>query len=524
MAKFIFITGGVVSGLGKGLTAASLGVLLKARGFRVSIQKFEPYLNVDSSNLSPYQHGEVFVTDDGGESDLVIGHYERFLDEDLSSDNDITSGKVYSTVIENERKGLYDGGTVQVVPHITDEIKSRIYHLNNDKTDIVIVEVGGTTGDIESNPFLEAIRQCRPELGKNNVMYIHVTLVPYISVSAEQKTKPTQHSVKELQNMGIQPDVIVCRSDFELISASREKLALFCNVEKDCIIQNLTTDNIYEIPLMLEQEKLPDVIMRKLSLPQNSPDLTAWEAFYRKSVELESAENPVKIAVIGKYADKHGAYISLIEALTHSGIAISRRVSINTIFCDNMGDKEIAALSNYDGVIIPSGFGERGFDEKVRALKSLRENNIPTLMIGMGAQAALVEFARNVLGLPNANSAEVCDTPDPVVMRNKKQEFIKGAYPTNLKKGSRLAQIYDSGKISERHRHKYSFNPAYTKQMEKKGLGFTAVSAVTKLPEGFELKNHRFYIGTIFRPELKSRPLKPHPLITAFLKEAAKTR
>lgn len=521
MAKYVFITGGVASGLGKGITAASLGRLLKARGYKVTLRKFDPYYNVDSSNLSPYQHGEIYVTDDGAECDLVIGHYERFTDENLSADCDITSGKIYSAVIENERNGLYNGSTVQVVPHVTDEIKRRI-KLSRPDSDVVIVEIGGTVGDIECHPFLEAIRQCRRELGKNNAVYLHVTLVPYIEVSHEQKTKPTQHSVKELQNLGIQPDVIICRSDYEIDASSKGKMSLFCNVEKDCILQSLTTDNIYEIPLRLEEQGLAGAVLRKLKLEDRQPDLSAQIAFYEKGEELAKRKGGIKIAVLGKYVEKHDAYVSLKEAINHSSIAIDEKVTVSWLSSERI-EKNLSRLSDFDGVIVPAGFGVRGFDGKVAAAKYVRENGIPALMIGLGAQAALVEFARDVLGKAQASSTEFApDTPDPIVYSpNKQPTFRKGLQVCKLVRGSKLEKIYSSGTIKERHRHKYEFNAAYASELAEHGLKFSGFSP-DGIPEAFESDSDVFFIGTIFRPEFISRPNRPHPLITAFLKACKK--
>lgn len=521
MAKFVFVTGGVVSGLGKGITAASLGRLLKARGYRVTLQKFDPYFNVDSSNLSPYQHGEIFVTDDGGESDLVIGHYERFIDENLGRKNDITSGQIYSSVISKERQGYYNGGTVQVVPHITNEIKSRIRALDNDEADIVIVEIGGTVGDIETHPYLEAVRQCRAELGKGNVVYIHITYVPYIEVSHEQKTKPTQRSVKELQDVGIQPDVIVCRSDYEIDTSSKNKMSLFCNVEKDCIIQSLTTDNIYSVPLNLESQGLAKVVLRKLKMDDAQPKLEDWKAFYDKITELGTRKDGIRIVIMGKYVEKHDAYISLCEALYHSGVASDTKVTIDWMSSDRIGDKKLTKLGDYDGVIVPAGFGMRGFEGKIAAVRYARENDIPILMIGLGAQAGLIEYARDICGIGGANSMEMDPkTEFPVVTRSG-DGFRKGAQECILRSGSVVRRIYGADKITERHRHKYEFNKDYVKALEKKGLVFSGESPSGKYPEIFELSDKKFFIGVIFRPEFRSRPFKTHPLLDAFLQACA---
>lgn len=517
MAKFIFVTGGVVSGLGKGITAASLGRLLKARGYRVTLQKFDPYFNVDSSNLSPYQHGEIFVTEDGGESDLVIGHYERFIDENLGRKNDITSGQIYSSVIAKERQGYYNGGTVQVVPHITDEIKSRIRALDNDDTDIVIVEIGGTVGDIETHPYLEAIRQCRSELGKGNVVYVHITLVPYIEVSHEQKTKPTQRSVKELQDVGIQPDVIICRSDYDIDLSSKNKMSLFCNVEKDCIIQSLTTDNIYSIPLTLEEQGLAKVVLRKLKMPDAEPKLDDWRAFYSKFTELTARKDGVRILIMGKYVEKHDAYISLTEALGHSGINADVKVNIDWMSSDRITEKKLARLKEYDGIVIPSGFGSRGFEGKVAAIKVARVENIPILMIGLGAQAAIVEFARNVCGLPQAASAEMDPKSECPVIVPTGDGYRKGAHECRIRPDTRAAAAYGTDRVVERHRHKYECNPAYIETLQENGLAVSGVAASGKYAEIIELPQHRFFVGVLFRPEFISRPCNPHPLISAFI-------
>ena len=516
MAKFIFVTGGVVSGLGKGITAASIGRLLKARGYRVTLQKFDPYFNVDSSNLSPYQHGEIFVTDDGGESDLVIGHYERFIDENLGRKNDITSGQIYSSVISKEREGAYNGGTVQVVPHITNEIKARIRALDNDEADIVIVEIGGTVGDIETHPYLEAIRQCRAELGKGNVAYVHITLVPYIEVSHEQKTKPTQRSVKELQDVGIQPDVIICRSDYDIDVSSKNKMSLFCNVEKDCIMQSLTTDNIYGLPLSLEEQGLAKVLLRKFKLPDAEPQLEDWKAFYQKTCELAARKDGIRIVIMGKYVEKHDAYISLSAALNHSGVKADVKVHIDWMSSDRITEKKLAKLKEYDGIVIPAGFGNRGFEGKVAAAKVARENDIPVLMIGLGAQAGYVEYARNVCGLGKATSAEMDPKTDCAVVTPSGDGFRKGAQECRLKPGTKAHEIYGD-KTVERHRHKYELSKEYVHTLEKNGLVISGESPTGKYPEVFELPSKRFYVGVIFRPEFKSRLFKSHPLTDTFI-------
>ncbi len=522
MTKFIFITGGVVSGLGKGITAASLGRLLKARGLSVTMLKFDPYLNVDSSNLSPYQHGEIFVTDDGTEGDLVLGHYERILGENLGEENDVTTGQVFSDVIAKERRGEYDGSTVQIVPHVTAEIKDRILSFDG-KSDVVIVDVGGTVGDIECTPFLEAVRQCRSVFGKNNAVYVHVTLVPYIGVSGEQKTKPTQHSVKELQNIGIQPDVIVCRSDFPLAQGSKDKLALFCNVDKDCIIENITTDNLFAIPLLLEEQGLAKVVCRKLNLEVPAPDLSDWREISEKFTALCGSEKKIRVAIVGKYVEKPDAYLSIAMSLIHSAIAENVWAEPVYIQSGSLKPDDTSALDLVDGIIIPGGFGHSGFEGKIVAARYAREHDVPTLMIGLGAEAGLVEYARDVMG-KDADSTEFeKKTPYPVVTRrNDGNSFRKGAFITRLAADSRLAKIYGKTEIGERHRHKYEFNKAYVADFKKAGLRFVGESKDGKLPEAYELDDKKFYVGVIYHPEYLSRPTNPHPLFNAFVEACKK--
>lgn len=522
MSKYVFVTGGVASGLGKGITSASLGRLLKARGYSVTLRKFDPYVNASSANLSPYQHGEIFVTDDGAECSLVIGHYERFLDENMTSDCSVTSGQVYRTVIENERAGRYGGGTVQVVPGITDEIKRRIK--GDESSDVTIVDIGGTVGDIEGLPILEAIRQFRADMGKNNVVYVHVTLVPYIAVSREQKTKPTQHSVKELQNLGIHPDVIVCRSEREIDPASRDKISLFCNVDASCIIQSLTSSDIYEVPLKLEENNLARAVLKKLDLEDLKPDLTALSDFNGRSLALSERKGGLKIAVLGKYAEKHDAYLSIKEALSHSAVALDEKITVSWLSSERINEKNVGKLTEYDGVIIPAGFGVRGFEGKIAAAHLVRTEHIPALMMGLGAQAALVEFARNVLGKPFASSVEFDpESVEPVITSLSPKPTIKvGGMSCNIAKGSLLSKIYGSTCVRERHRHKYDFNAAYVPDFEKNGLIFSGFDESGKIPQAFELKGDSFFVGVIFRPEFISRPLKPHPLFNAFLSACKK--
>lgn len=521
MTKYIFITGGVASGLGKGITSAALGKLLQARGYSVSVLKLDPYFNVDTSNLSPYQHGEIFVTNDGHEGDHVLGHYERMLNANLCSRNNVTSGQIYSTVIANERRGAYNGKTVQVVPHITDEIKRRIYSVGREeKNDIVITEIGGTVGDIESNPFLEAIRQIQSDVGKFNTAYVHVTLLPFIGVSGEQKTKPTQHSVKELQNLGIQPDVIVCRSDFPIESTSKLKIALFCNVDKESIISSLTTNNLEQIPLLLEEEKFADAVLKKLKLENREPDLTDWKELCEKISAIRNSESSIKLGIVGKYVDKSTAYISLKEAILHASTYLGKKVEITMISSETV-TKNLSALKEYECLILPSGFGERGFEGKVEAVRFARENDIPTLMIGLGAQAGLIEVARDLAGLKDANSAEFSDCETPIVtnLKGGLPSFTVGAHTCRLLKGSRAAEIYGANSIMERHRHKYDFNPAYEKALTEVGLTFSG-RGDDGTAQIFEIKACKFFIGVIFRPEFISRFETPHPLFTELIKAA----
>lgn len=523
MTKYIFITGGVVSGLGKGITGAALGKLLRARGYKVSVLKFDPYFNVDTSNLSPYQHGEIFVTDDGYEGDHVLGHYERMLNSNLCSRNNVTSGQIYSQVIENERRGVYNGKTVQVVPHITDEIKKHIYAVGREeKSDIVITEIGGTVGDIESHPFLEAIRQVQSDVGKINTAYIHVTLLPFIGVSGEQKTKPTQHSVKELQNLGIQPDVIVCRSDLPIGLSSKQKLSLFCNVDKDSIISSLTTNKLETIPLLLEEEKFADAVLKKLRSDNPEPDLSEWKKICDKIAEIRKSGNAIKLAIVGKYVDKSNAYISLKEAILHSSLSLGKKVEISMISSENVG-KNAELLDEFDCIILASGFGERGFEGKVETVRYARTKNIPILMIGLGAQAGIIEIARDLAGLKDANSTEFSDCDNPVVtnMKTGAPSFTAGAFKCKLAKGTKVAEIYKSEVIKERHRHKYDFNPEYEKILSDVGLIFSG-HGEDGIAQIFELNTCKFFIGVIFRPEFISRYEAPHPLFTALLSSAIK--
>lgn len=524
--KYIFVTGGVVSGLGKGITAASLGRLLKARGKRVTIQKFDPYINFDPGTMSPYQHGEVFVTHDGAEADLDLGHYERFIDEKLNRYSNITTGKVYWSVINKERKGDYLGATVQVIPHITNMIKDCVYRVGKtgEPSDIVITEIGGTVGDIESLPFLEAIRQVATDVGKENVLYIHVTLVPYLEKSGEMKTKPTQHSVKELRSIGIQPDIIVCRTEHEISEEMRYKLALFCSVDKDCVIQNLDAETLYEVPLMLEKEGLANIVCRKLHLDIKEPDLSAWT----KMVEREkSPVHTSKIALVGKYVELHDAYISIVEALHHAGIHHQADVEIEWVDSEAITSANVSDyLSGVDGIIVPGGFGERGIDGKIVAVQYARENKTPFLGICLGMQMAVVEFARNVAGLEGAHSSELApETPYPVIDIMPEQKDIKdlggtmrlGAYPCKVNEGTFAYEAYQDEVIYERHRHRYEFNNEYRDLLSKKGLIISGLSPDERLVEMVEIKDHPWFVGVQFHPEFLSRPNRPHPLFIGFL-------
>ncbi len=517
MSKFIFVTGGVVSGLGKGITAASMAMLIKSRGYTVDIIKFDPYFNVDSLYLSPYQHGEVFVTDDGGEGDLVLGHYERFLDQDLSENSNITSGKIYSAVIQREREGAYDGESVQVVPHITDEIKRALDKLNRDGTDVVVCEIGGVVGDIENHPYLEAIRQCRGELGKGNALYVHVSYVPIIEMSGEHKTKPTQNSVKELQNIGIQPDIIVCRSDSGLDDEGKKKLSMFCNVDRDCIIESTTTDNLYQIPIRLEEQNISSIALKKLRLDDRELHIDAWRDMCARAEKAEKSKKKINIALVGKYVEKATAYQSLTDALKTAGLLKNKAVDISLVSSADV-EKDQTVLDGYDGILIAPGFGVRGFDGKVAAAKYARENDVPCLMVGLGAQAGLVEFARNVCQMSGASSQEFDEeTPYPVVCHIEPKMLKKGAFPSLITAGTTLSKIYGETTTRERHRHKFDFNGQYEQMFLKNGLVFSAHSP-TGVPEAFEIPTKKFYIGTVFNPEYRSRLLTTHPIFAEFIK------
>lgn len=525
-AKYIFVTGGVVSGLGKGITAASLGRLLKERGLHVTIQKFDPYINVDPGTMSPYQHGEVFVTDDGAETDLDLGHYERFIDENLNKNSNITTGKVYWSVISKERKGDFLGGTVQVIPHITNEIKERIYRVGkSDHTDVVITEVGGTVGDIESLPFLEAIRQVSTDVGRENVMYIHVTLVPYLGKSGELKTKPTQHSVKELRSIGIQPDVIVCRTEKELSQDLKDKIGLFCNIPADSVIQNTDVEVLYEVPLMLENEGLANIVCKRLGLTCSEPDLTEWtEMVYRN----KNLKERVTIALVGKYVELHDAYLSVVESLKHGGIANNADININWVNSEFLDENNLVEmLSDADGILVPGGFGDRGIEGKILAVQYAREKLVPFFGICLGMQMAVVEYARNICGMVGAHSSEFSsETKYPVIDLMPEQRDIDemggtmrlGIYPCKLKAGSKVNGIYNDELIYERHRHRYEVNNEFRELIASRGMSLTGLSPSERLVEIIELPGHPWFIGVQFHPEFKSRPNRPHPLFRDFIK------
>ena len=524
--QYIFVTGGVVSGLGKGITAASLGRLLKARGYSVTIQKFDPYINIDPGTMSPYQHGEVFVTDDGAETDLDIGHYERFIDENLTKENNITTGKIYWSVLNKERKGEFLGATVQVIPHITNAIKERVYRVGkSNHSDIVITEIGGTVGDIESQPFIEAIRQVASEVGRENVVYIHVTLIPYLKMGGEMKSKPTQHSVKELRAMGITPDILVCRTEQRMSQDMIDKLALFCNVKKDCVIQNLDAETLYEVPLMLEEEGLANIVCRHLNLKNTQPDLTEWKALIAKEKSLP--EKALKIALVGKYVELHDAYLSIVEALKHAGIYHGRALEFLWINAEEVCAENAAQkLGEADGILVPGGFGDRGIEGKIETIRYARENNVPFFGICLGMQAAVIEFARHVAGLPEAHSSELkADTPYPVIDIMPDQKDIDekggtmrlGAYPCKVKPESKTYECYKSELIYERHRHRYEFNNEFREALTAAGLLISGLSPDERLVEIVELPEHPYFVAVQFHPEFKSRPNRPHPLFSGFI-------
>ena len=526
--KYVFVTGGVVSGLGKGITAASLGRLLKARGYNVTMQKFDPYINIDPGTMNPIQHGEVFVTDDGAETDLDLGHYERFIDESLNKNSNVTTGKIYWSVLQKERRGDYGGGTVQVIPHITNEIKSRFYrNYTTDETQIAIIEVGGTVGDIESQPFLEAIRQFQHDIGHENAILIHVTLIPYLKASGEMKTKPTQASVKELQGMGIWPDIIVCRSEHPLDKGIKDKIALFCNVPSSHVLQNLDVDYLYEAPLAMEKEHLAQVACECLELPCPEPDLTDWKSMVEA---LRSPVHEITIALVGKYISLHDAYISVVEALKHGGIASHATVNIRWINSEDVtAENADSLLSDVDGILVPGGFGDRGIEGKIEAIRYAREHQIPFLGLCLGMQLAIVEYARHVAGLEDAHSIELNpQTPYPVIALLPDQNGVEdiggtlrlGAYPCILDKTTKAYELYGSEEIHERHRHRYEVNNDFRRILVDKGMTLSGLSPDGRIVEMIELKDHPFFIGTQAHPELKSRPNRPHPLFRGFVEAA----
>ena len=526
--KYIFVTGGVVSGLGKGITAASLGRLLKQRGLRVKVQKLDPYLNVDPGTMSPYQHGEVFVTDDGAETDLDLGHYERFIDENLTFNSSVSSGKVYWNVLNRERAGDYLGGTVQIIPHITGEIKRNIYSLDTPDTDVAIVEIGGTVGDIESQPFLESIRQVAAERGRQNVMFIHVSLIVSIPGSGELKSKPTQHSAKELLSLGIQPDVIMCRCDAPIPDEILEKISLFCNIPRENAIPNLTADLLYDVPLMLEREGLADVVVRRLGLICHAPDLTEWATMVHRA---KHPKGTVRIALVGKYVALHDAYLSVVEALTHGGIENDVKVEVQWVDSETVTDENaVRVLAEADGVLVPGGFGDRGIEGKISAVRYAREHKVPFLGICLGMQMAVVEYARHVCGWADAHSSELDPaTAHPVIDLMPDQRGVTakggtmrlGSYPCRVtSRETRTYQAYGCDQIAERHRHRYEFNNDYRQDLTGAGLVLAGLSPDERLVEIVQLKDHPWFVGVQFHPELKSRPNKAHPLFRDFIAAA----
>ncbi|MEI3432194.1 MAG: CTP synthase [Blautia sp.] len=530
--KYVFVTGGVVSGLGKGITAASLGRLLKARGFQVTMQKFDPYINIDPGTMNPIQHGEVFVTDDGTETDLDLGHYERFIDESLDKNSNVTTGKIYWSVLQKERHGDFGGGTVQVIPHITNEIKGRFYRAKSpDEDRIAIIEVGGTVGDIESQPFLESIRQFQHDVGHENAILIHVTLIPYLKASGEMKTKPTQASVKELQGMGIQPDVLVCRSEYPLTDELRSKIALFCNVPVSHVLQNLDVEYLYEAPLAMEREKLADVVMESLGLEKRKADLTDWEEMVES---LRHPDKTVNIAMVGKYTQLHDAYLSVVEALKHGGIACKAKVEITWIDSEELNEKNLdQRLYSADGILVPGGFGTRGTEGMILAAQYARVHKLPYLGICLGMQMAIVEFARHVLGYEDANSIELDPkTTHPVIALMPDQEKVEdlggtlrlGSYPCVLQDDTLSLELFGKKEIQERHRHRYEVNNAYRGELAAKGMIIAGTSPDGHIVEMIEIPENPFFVGTQGHPEFKSRPNHAHPLFRGFVKAAANRR
>ncbi|WP_017725962.1 CTP synthase [Halalkalibacterium ligniniphilum] len=532
ITKYIFVTGGVVSSLGKGITAASLGRLLKNRGLKVTIQKFDPYINVDPGTMSPYQHGEVFVTDDGAETDLDLGHYERFIDINLNKNSNVTTGKIYSTVLKKERRGDYLGGTVQVIPHVTNEIKERVFRAGREtNADVVITEIGGTVGDIESLPFLEAIRQIKSDIGVDNVMYIHCTLIPYLAAAGEMKSKPTQHSVKELRSLGIQPNVIVVRTEKPVPQDMKEKIALFCDINKDAVIEARDADTLYQVPLDLQAQNLDDIVCDYLKLSCGQADMDEWKALVEKVTHLSEKTT---IALVGKYVALPDAYLSVAEALKHAGYAYDSDIEIKWVNSEDVtSDNVKELLEGVDGILVPGGFGDRGIEGKITAIQYARENNVPFLGICLGMQLASVEFARNVLGLEGANSAELDpETKYPIIDLLPEQKDVEdmggtlrlGLYPCKLKPGSVANAAYEEEVIYERHRHRYEFNNEYREQMEAKGFVFSGTSPDGRLVEIIELKDHPYFIASQFHPEFVSRPTRPQPLFREFIRASLENR
>ncbi len=529
MTKYIFVTGGVVSSLGKGITAASLGRLLKNRGLKITTQKFDPYINIDPGTMSPYQHGEVFVTDDGAETDLDLGHYERFIDINLGKHSTVTSGRVYASVLRKERRGDYNGGTVQVIPHITNEIKDRIQRAGREtKADVVITEIGGTVGDIESLPFLEAIRQLKRDLGSDNVLYLHCTLVPYIAASGELKTKPTQHSVKELRSLGIQPNVLVLRSDRPVPQGMKDKIALFCDVESNEVVECVDAESLYDIPLALQAQGLDSIVLDHFGIQAPAADMTEWKALVER---VKNLSKTTKIALVGKYVELQDAYISVAEALKHAGYAHDTDIDIDWINAEHINAENVnELLSDVDGILVPGGFGDRGVEGKIEAIKFARENNVPFLGICLGMQMAAVEFARNVLGLEGAHSTELAETQYPIIDLLPDQEDVEdlggtlrlGLYPCKLKEGSRAREIYAEDLVYERHRHRYEFNNEYREAMEAAGLVFSGLSPDGRLAEIIELPEKDFFVAAQFHPEFVSRPQRPQPLFRDFIGASVK--
>ncbi|NLM39371.1 MAG: CTP synthase [Firmicutes bacterium] len=526
MAKYIFVTGGVVSSLGKGITVASLGRLLKSRGLTVSVLKLDPYLNIDPGTMSPFQHGEVFVTEDGAETDLDLGHYERFIDTNVSRKSNVTTGKIYWSILSKERRGDFLGGTVQVIPHVTNEIKSHITQLAKDESpDVVLVEIGGTVGDIESLPFLEAIRQMKNDVGRDSCLYIHVTLVPYVGAAGELKTKPTQHSVKELRSIGIQPDIIVCRSEHQITPELQAKIALFCDIEERAVIPNVDVESIYEVPLEFARVGLDQIVLEKLGLEGGEADLSEWEALVKA---FKNPKHEVTIGIVGKYVALPDAYLSVAEALRHGGIANYTAVKIEWIDAESVERDGTAVLKDLDGILVPGGFGSRGVEGKIKAVEYARVNKVPFLGICLGMQCAVIEFARNVVGLTDVGSSEYGDYSHPVIgpmpgrvnVENMGGTMRLGNYPCVLEEGSKSHQAYGASEVDERHRHRYEFNNAYRDILAQHGLRYSGLSPDRELVEIIEIDDHPWFVATQFHPEFKSRPTNAHPLFRAFVKAA----